>query len=50
MIKIKKDAVKMKMGHLLIPTVSVQDLIKLKEISGRPQDITDIEALKRLGK
>lgn len=48
--KIKIDAVEMKMGHLLIPTVSVEDLIKLKEISGRPQDIADIEALKRLEK
>ena len=48
--KIRKDAVKMKIGNLLIPTVSIEDLIKLKEISGRPQDIADIEALKRLGK
>ena len=48
--KISKDAVKMKMGNLLIPTVSIEDLIKLKEISGRPQDIADIDALKRLGK
>lgn len=48
--KIREDAVKMKMGNLLIPTVSIEDLIRLKEISGRPQDIADIEALKRLGK
>lgn len=48
--KIRQDAVKMKMGNLLIPTISVEDLIKLKEISGRPQDKADIEALKRLGK
>lgn len=48
--KIKEDSVRMKMGNLLIPTVSVEDLIKLKEISGRPQDLADIEALKRLAK
>ncbi len=48
--KISKNAVELKMGNLVIPTVSVKDLIKLKEISGRPQDIADIEALKRLGK
>jgi len=48
--KVRKAAVKMKIGNLLIPTVSIEDLIKLKEISGRPQDIADIEALKRLGK
>jgi predicted nucleotidyltransferase len=48
--KIKEDSVRMKMGNLLIPTVSVEDLIRLKEISGRPQDIADIEALKRLDK
>jgi hypothetical protein len=48
--KIRKNAVKLKMGNLVIPTVSVKNLIKLKEISGRPQDLADIEALKRLGK
>jgi len=48
--KIRQDAIKMKMGNLLIPTASIEDLIKLKEISGRPQDMADIEALKRLGK
>lgn len=48
--KIRQDAVIMKMGNLLIPTVSLNDLIKLKKISGRPQDLADIDALKRLGK
>lgn len=48
--KIRKNAVELKMGNLVIPTVSVKDLIQLKEISGRPQDLADIEALKRLGK
>ena len=48
--KIRQNAVKMKMGNLLIPTVSIEDLVKLKEISGRPQDLADIDALKRLGK
>ena len=48
--KIRKNAVALKMGNLVIPTVSVKDLIKLKEILGRPQDLADIDALKRLGK
>jgi predicted nucleotidyltransferase len=48
--KIRKNAVELKMGNLVIPTVSIEDLIKLKEISGRPQDIADLDALKRLGK
>jgi len=31
-----------------IPVASIQDLIKLKQISGRPQDIEDIKALEAL--
>jgi hypothetical protein len=31
-----------------IPVASIQDLIKLKQIAGRPQDIEDIKALEAL--
>lgn len=45
---IKRHSVKMKIGNLLIPVISVDDLVKLKNISGRPQDMEDIKALRRL--
>lgn len=32
---------------ITIPVVSIEDLIKLKKISGRPQDLADIEALEQ---
>ncbi len=32
----------------IIPVASVQDLIRLKQIAGRPQDIEDIKALEAL--
>lgn len=35
-------------GNLKIPVVSIQHLIALKKISGRPQDIADINALKEV--
>lgn len=47
---IKSHSVKMKIGNLGIPVASVEDLIRLKEIAGRPQDMEDIKALKRLTK
>jgi len=47
---IKKHSVAVKAGNLTIPIVSVEDLIGLKRISGRPQDIADIEALKEIKK
>ena len=37
-------------GSLKIPVVSRQHLIELKKISGRPQDIADIKALKEVMK
>jgi predicted nucleotidyltransferase len=38
----------MKIGNLSVPVVSKEDLIKLKIIAGRPQDLEDINALRRL--
>ena len=37
-------------GGLRLPVVAVADLIRMKEKSGRPQDIEDAEALRRMGK
>lgn len=34
---------------LQIPVISVEDLIKNKRASGRPQDLADVEKLERLG-
>jgi len=46
--KMKSDAVKMKIGKLSMPVASIEDLIMLKEISGRRQDKEDIKALKKI--
>ncbi|OGP31692.1 MAG: hypothetical protein A2073_07000 [Deltaproteobacteria bacterium GWC2_42_11] len=47
---IQSDAVKIMSGNVSIPVISVKHLIRLKEISGRPQDIADIAALKEVEK
>lgn len=36
-------------GDVSIVVVSVEDLIALKQVVGRPIDLADIEHLKRLG-
>ncbi len=46
--KAKVNAVRMKIGNLSIPVASVSDLIAMKKISGRRQDLEDIKALKRI--
>ena len=38
----------MRVGNISIPVVSIDDLIKLKKISGRQQDMEDIRALKKV--
>jgi predicted nucleotidyltransferase len=43
---LKKRAVSFKLHDVNVPTVSIQDLIELKRLSGRKQDISDIEHLK----
>lgn len=47
---IRSDAVQIMSGNVSIPVVSIKHLIKLKRISGRPQDIADIAALKEIEK
>lgn len=45
-----KRSITVRAGNLKIPVVSVKDLIKLKSISARPQDMADIAALKEVQK
>lgn len=47
---IEKELVWMKARDVTIPVVSLSHLKTLKRISGRPQDIADIEALEELEK
>ena len=48
--KLKAGAERLKFGRLTAPVVSIKDLIKLKEASGREQDLEDSRALKGLTK
>lgn len=48
--KTRARAVKMKMGNLSITVASKDDLIQLKRISGRRQDLEDIKALQKIKK
>jgi predicted nucleotidyltransferase len=45
-VKQRKKTVTAKGIH--VPVVSAEDLVRLKRISGRPQDLADIEALEEL--
>ncbi len=45
--QIKRGTVIMSAGRVEIPVAGVDDLIALKRISGRPQDLEDIKALER---
>ena len=44
--ELKSRAVLIEIGSEKIPTVSIHDLIKLKQNSGRKQDLADVEYLK----
>ncbi|OGW36760.1 MAG: hypothetical protein A2Y97_13635 [Nitrospirae bacterium RBG_13_39_12] len=48
--KLERDRIKIKTGGITIPVISKKHLIQLKKMSGRPQDIADIKALKELMK
>lgn len=39
---------KINIGKLKVNIVSIEDLIRMKEISARPQDLVDIEKLKQI--
>ena len=41
----KKDYVRVKVGSLIVPVISIKGLIKMKKKSGRPVDRIDIEML-----
>ncbi|MGB9715863.1 MAG: nucleotidyl transferase AbiEii/AbiGii toxin family protein [Thermodesulfovibrionales bacterium] len=46
--ELKSRSIMIELGEEKIPTVSIHDLIKLKQKSGRKQDITDVEYLKMI--
>jgi predicted nucleotidyltransferase len=46
--ELKSRAVMIELYGEKIPTISIRDLIKLKEESGRKQDISDVEYLKKI--
>lgn len=46
--ELKSRAVMIEIEEEKIPTISIHDLIKLKQKSGRKQDITDVEYLKMI--
>ncbi|WP_298266424.1 nucleotidyl transferase AbiEii/AbiGii toxin family protein [Geobacter sp.] len=45
---LRERAVMMDINELSVPVASREDLIAMKRISGRPQDIEDVKALERL--
>ncbi|MCR4336453.1 MAG: nucleotidyltransferase family protein [Candidatus Omnitrophica bacterium] len=44
------DSIKIKVEDMKLPVISVNHLIKMKKVSGRPIDQWDIDALKKLRK
>ena len=46
----RKKVDRIKVGKRILPVLSVDDLIRMKRKSGRPQDLQDIEALEKIHK
>lgn len=46
--ELKKTFVSKSLDDVTIPVVSIQNLIKLKKLAGRPQDLEDIKALEMI--
>ena len=46
----KKDIVRVKSGNVVIPVISIDNLIRMKQETDRSLDKTDIEALRRIKK
>lgn len=46
--EVERDKKIIKAGDLQIPVVSIDHLKRLKQISGRPQDLADIDALEEM--
>jgi hypothetical protein len=45
-----KDRIKVNAGEISLPVISIDDLIKLKQLAKRDRDIMDIKALKNIRK
>jgi hypothetical protein len=46
----KKDALKVRVGRLLLPVISRKNFIKMKKVSGRDKDMMDIKELNMIGR
>jgi predicted nucleotidyltransferase len=46
----RKDALRIKSGPLIMPVISINKLIKMKQDTGRPADRFDVEVLKKIRK
>jgi hypothetical protein len=47
-LKAERQKIIMMGKQIKIPVISREDLIKLKKLAGRPQDLADIDALNEL--